>query len=329
MPHLCWAVLILYPLSSLCVALPPYLLQKMLDLGVAQRRVDLLQWYALWYFVFVLLEYWIGFLSEYSLGFLGIRAMTFLRKDVFSHMLRICPPYFDHQPIGKIQTRVIGDIDALGEAFGSGSIGLIGDFFTTCIVLGMMFYFSPILTLYVVLGMPLLIALLNILQAYARQAFRKIRHQIGVLNGFLAEYIGGMQVVRMLGQEKRTAESLSVYNREYRDANRQAIFADAALYSLIEAWSTFMIGLLLWSVPTLQSWWGMQTTLSAGIVVAFIQYVRRLFVPLRDLASKYTLLQAALVAAERIFLFLKEPIESLVVLTKSEDNPVKTDMLIV
>jgi ATP-binding cassette subfamily B protein len=95
-----------------------------------------------------------------------------------------------------------------------------------------------------------------------------------------------------------------VLNRAYRDANRSAILFDALLFSIVEAIGTAAVAALLWFGS------GDLATgaIGAGTFIAFVQYIRRFFVPIRDLSTKYTVLQSAFAAAERVFVLLDEPV---------------------
>jgi len=111
-------------------------------------------------------------------------------------------------------------------------------------------------------------------------------------------------VVQIFGQEERTGTEFTELNIEYRDANRRAIALDASLYAIVEAIGTSAVAVLIWYGATDLS----SGAVGAGTLVAFIQYIRRFFIPIRDLSQKYTLLQSAFAAAERIFQLADEPV---------------------
>ena len=294
---------LLYPLNALCVIVPPYVIQQIMDKAISQHRPDMLLPLTAAYLAALALEYVTGFASEYTMSVLGQRSMHTLRRDLFAHVQRLPAAFFDRNPIGRILTRLTSDVEALAEVFATGAITIIADVLTVIAVVGMMLWLDVRLTAFAFLVVPPLVGLAAFFQRYARNAFRNIRKHIARLNTFLAEHISGMSVVQIFGQEARTLREFETLNADYRDANRQAIFFDAALYAVVEAIGTSAVAALIWySAADLST--GLVT---AGTLVAFFQYIRRFFVPIRDLSTKYTVLQSAFAAAERTFSLLDEP----------------------
>ncbi len=297
--------LLWYPLNALCVVVPPWVLQQIFDKAIKQHDQKLLMWLCLAYLGSVVTEYATGFLSEYTLGQLGQEAMTQLRRDLFAHVQKLSTSFFDKNPIGRILTRLTNDVEALSEIFATGAISIIGDGLTVVMVFAMMLKLSYELTGYASLvALPMVVVGL-VFQRYARTAFVSIRLHIARINTYLSEHISGMSVVQIFGQEKRVVREFEQLNAEYRDANRQAIFFDAALFSVVEAIGTAAVAAMIWSSAVDLA----DGAITAGVLVAFIQYIRRFFVPLRDLSTKYTVLQSAFAAAERTFALLDEPVQ--------------------
>jgi ATP-binding cassette subfamily B protein len=133
-----------------------------------------------------------------------------------------------------------------------------------------------------------------------RDAFREIRAKLARLNAFLQEHLSGMKVVQAFAQEARVDGEFDTINVEYRRANSRAIFADASLYSIVEAVGSIAVAGLLWHGGARIA----HGTLTFGVLVAFIQYLEKFFAPIRDLSTKYTVMQQAMAAAERVFSLL-------------------------
>src|SRR5690606_29471258 len=151
--------------------------------------------------------------------------------------------------------------------------------------------------------LPLLAIGLHFFRRAAREAFRQVRTHIGRLNGFLQEHISGMSVVQLFGQETRTARQFDGVNDAYRQANHRAIGLDAGIYAFGEGVSTTSVAILL--VMASSEILGGTETL--GTAVAFVEYLQRFYLPVRDLSTKYTLVQSALAGAERVFSLVDEP----------------------
>lgn len=314
-PRLFGLSLLLYPVTAAAVVLPPYLVQEILDDAIPNRDLPALRLYTILYLLAVVFEYVSGLSSQFAMSVLGQRAMRSLRNELFEHVQRLPARFFDRNPIGRVLTRLTNDVDALGEVFATGAVTIIGDLITVSAVVGMMFVLDVRLTLYSFLVVPPLVALTLVFRIYARKAFRAIRTQLARINTFLSEHISGMAVVQLFRQQARTAGEFAELNLAYRDANRSAILFDALLFSVVEAIGTAAVAAMLW--------WG-ANDLSTGVVgagtfIAFVQYIRRFFIPIRDLSTKYTVLQSAFAAAERIFGLRDEPLP---IRSKDSSQPV-------
>lgn len=291
-----------YPLDALAAILPPYLVRQILDVAIPRHDARLLLWFCGAYLGTLFLEYASGFASLYSMGILGQRGMQSLRTELFTHVQRLPASFFDRNPIGRTLTRLTNDVEALSDVFATGAITVIADVLTICAVVGMMLWLDVRLTLLAFLVVPPLVVTAAIMQRFARISFREVRKHIARINAFLAEHIAGMGVVQTFRQEVRTTKEFERLGLEFRDANRDAIFYDAVLFAVVEAIGTAAVAVLIWFGAI-----DMTTGIvGAGTLVAFIQYIRRFFVPIRDLSTKYTVLQSAFASAERIFQLLDE-----------------------
>jgi ATP-binding cassette subfamily B protein len=140
-----------------------------------------------------------------------------------------------------------------------------------------------------------------------RKSFREVRARLGNLNAFLNECISGISIIQIFNRERDEERRFSLLNASYRDANMPVIFWDASLYALVEALSSIAIALIIW--------YGgreiMTGAVTFGVLVAFIQYIEKFFSPIRDLSAKYSVMQGAMAALERIFALLDTPASGL------------------
>lgn len=296
--------LLLYPLDALAVVLPPYLVRQILDVAVPSGDARLVNWLALAYVGALSLEFMSGFASQLAMSVLGQRAMRSLRSDLFAHVQRLPPSYYDRTPVGRLVTRLTNDVESLGELFASGAVTVLADVVVLIAVVSMMFYLNVELTLVSFLVVPPLVGLALIFQRFARRAFNAIRKQLARINAFLSEHLSGMSIIQAFGQQARTQREFENLNLRFRNANRQAILFDSLLFSLVEAIGTCAVAAMIWYGAMDMA----AGAIGAGTLVAFIQYIRRFFVPIRDLSTKYTIWQSGLAASERIFEVLDEPV---------------------
>lgn len=296
--------LLLYPVSALAIILPPYLVQQVLDVAIPNADMDFLYLLSGGYLVALVIDYVSGLSSQFAMSVLGQRSMRSLRNDLFAHMQKLPQSYFDVNPIGRTLTRLTNDVESLAEIFATGAVTIISDLITITAIIGAMLYLDPGMTLYAFVVVPPLILVTIVVQRFAREAFRAVRKHLSRINTFLSEHLPGMSVVQAFAQEVRTISAFDELNVAYRNANHKAIRLDASLFSIVEAMGTAAVAVLVWNgAEDLAS-----GSVQVGVLVAFIQYIRRFFIPIRDLSAKYTILQSAFAGAERVFKLLDEPI---------------------
>ena len=307
MAHKRWFFLslFLYPLSALSIVVPPYLVQQILDVAIPARDMDLFYVLAIVYLAAVAGEYITGFMSQLSMSILGQRSVLSLRTELYAHVQKMSASFFDRNPIGRTLTRLTNDTESLAEVFATGAVTILADVVVLIGIVSAMLLMDVKLTLFAFITLPVLVALVVFMQRKARVAFRSVRALLARINAFLAEHLSGMSVVQAFVQQERTSDEFEDLNRQYRDANRDAILVDSALFSIVEALGTFTVAILIWLGAVDLS----TGAVGAGTLVAFIQYIRRFFIPIRDLSAKFTMLQQAFAACERIFGLLDEPVE--------------------
>ena len=225
------------------------------------------------------------------------RCLADLRVALFSHVQRLPMSYFDRNPVGRLMTRMTTDVEVLQEMFAAGAMNLVADLVLIAAIVAIMMSLHMELALVSLALIPFLLVGINVFRLKARQTYRLIRTRIARVNAYLGEAIPGMAVIQLFNRQARSFEEFDDLNRAHRDAIKRSNIYEASLFSMVEAAGSLSIALLLW--------YGggevLQGVVGIGTFVAFSEYIRRLFVPLRDFSNKYALIQAAMTAAERIF----------------------------
>ncbi|HTB57552.1 MAG TPA: ABC transporter ATP-binding protein [Polyangia bacterium] len=295
----------LLPLVSLFEIAQPYLLKKAIDEHIAIGRLAGLDRVGLAYLGVLLAQYAAAFAQIYLTQLIGQRGMNTLRMRVHEHVLSLSASFFDRTPVGRLMTRMTSDIEALNEMFASGLVSLLGDMIRLVFILVAIFGIDWKLALFSMGTAPVLFGIAAFFRRWVRDAFREIRTKLARMNAFLQEHLSGMKVVQAFAQESRVDREFDAINLDYRHANARAITADAALYSIVEAVGAIAVAGLLWHGGNRIA----GGTLTFGVLVAFVEYLGKFFAPIRDLSTKYTVMQQAMAAAERVFTLLdtKEP----------------------
>lgn len=297
---LVWVALGATLCTSLMPTMPPFLMQRTIDEGVMKHDEAALMRFALLYLGAVLLELAFSLASQTSLAVLGQRSMHDLRARLFSHLQSLDLGYFEREPRGKVLTRLTNDVEALSEMFTSGAVTMFADFVVALGIIAAMLVLNVKLTAIVFLTVPPLVALSEVFRRKARDAFRAIRAQVAKVNAYAAEHLAGAEVIQSFRQNDRASAGFQAINEELNAGYRQAIFVDATLFAVVEAIGAAAVAAMIWfAAGDLIS-----GAVQLGVLVAFIQYTQRFFIPIRDLSAKFAIIQSGFAAAERVDQFL-------------------------
>lgn len=295
----------LLPVGSELLVAQPRTMRAIIDDGVGRGDVSAVHRGSVTLATLIVAEFAVRFVSGYLLQVVGQRSMADVRREVFRFLQGQRIAFFDRQPIGRLVTRVTNDVDAMGEIFASGAVTAVGDVITLTRIVIAMLVLSPHLSLLTFLAVPPLAWFVDRFRRRARDAFRAIRTKTARMNAYLNEQVTGVAVVQAFAQEQRCQEEFREINLAYREANQLAIRYDAMLYAIVDAFASVCIASLLFAGA-----WALdqnQPATSLGVLVAFVQYVQRFFEPLREISSKFTILQNAMSGAERVFGLLDKP----------------------
>jgi ATP-binding cassette subfamily B multidrug efflux pump len=291
-----WSLLLL-PLIAAAKLGQPYILKIAIDNHIVVGKMAGLPMLSFYFLSLILAEALLTYLEIYLLQFVGQKVMFDLRVELFSHIQGLSTSYLDRTPVGGLVTRVTSDVEVLGEMFAAGIISIVGDILVLAGIVGIMLWMNVKLSLVTFSVLPVLVYIVFTFRTKMRKAFREVRSRLSGLNSFLAENLGGMSIVQLFNQQENERRRFTRLNAAYRDANLPVITWDASLYAVVEALSSVAVGLIIW--------YGggeiVHGALTFGALVAFIQYIEKFFSPIRDLSAKYSIMQGAMAALERIF----------------------------
>lgn len=300
-------VLLILPLVAACRLAQPWIIKLAIDGHITTGRMAGLETIALAFSGILLIESLLSFIEVFLLQSVGQRVMADMRRELFQHVMNLPTSWFDHVPTGSAVTRLTSDVEVLGEMFASGIITIVGDILLLAGIVSVMLWMNPKLSLVTFSVLPLLGYVAYTFRRRMRQSFREVRARLARLNSFLAESIGGMPIIQVFNRQDDEQRRFNELNASYRDANMPVIFWDASLYAIVEALSSIAVALIIW--------YGggeiVKGALTFGVLVAFIQYIEKFFTPIRDLSAKYSVMQGAMAALERIFALLDTPADQL------------------
>jgi len=294
--------LLLLPLTAGMQLVPPWLIKQAIDGPIAARNPDGLGVIALLMLGALVVQYSLQFVQSYAMHLGGQGIVHDLRCAVHGHLLTLHDRYFRKNPAGRLLTRCTNDVEGIGEMFASGFLTLFADLILLagiCIALVVLNWKLALVTFAV---MPALFLVSRWFQQALRGAYQEIRARVSVLNAYLQERISGIQIIQLFAQEDKALADFRDHSEELMTTHLRSIKLDAALFAFVDMMSYLVTALLLWwaAGPIVED------ALTLGALVAFVDYVRRFFQPIRDLSQKFATMQAGLASAERVFGLLDE-----------------------
>lgn len=244
-------------------------------------------------------------LQGYQVQNLGQQITADIRNDLFDHVTSLAVRFFDRTPVGRLITRLTSDVEALGDVFATGAVGIVSDLFNMIAIAIAMFTLQWQLALILVLMLFPVTGLIIYFQKEYRQANYKARDELSALNSALQENITGIGVVQLFRREQFNAELFRTINQRYIKEVDRTIFFDSAVSATLEWISLIAIAAVLWFGGRLV----LQEAIALGTLSSFVLFAQRLFDPLRQFAEKFTAIQAGFTAVERISDVLNEPVE--------------------
>lgn len=223
-----------------------------------------------------------------------------LRVATFAHLQRLKVQFFDHNPVGRLVTRVTNDEEALNQLISSVGATIFADVFMVIGALFLMIKLNLQLSLMTFIVIPPLVISLNLFRIKARKAYRKVRKWLAQINTALNEYFTGIKTTKLFNREDENYKKFSETNKTYFKANMEQVVTYGVFMPMSE--------LLLFSGTAIIIWWGggevLQKQITIGTLVAFMSYLRLLFQPIMQFTMKLDIIQSSLAAAERIFLLI-------------------------
>jgi ATP-binding cassette, subfamily B, multidrug efflux pump len=308
-----WSLTLLVPLS-LTGAIQPLIIGQAVSLLQKEKTWDFLAQMPLSEAIntlivilsaSIVLRLILATLQGYLVQKVGQSITANVREDLFAHVTALSSSFFDRSPVGRLVTRLTNDVEALGEVFASGAIGVVSDLVYILVIILTMFTLQWQLALLLVLMLVPVTALIIFFQQQYRVANYQVREELSKLNSQLQENVVGVNIVQLFRRERFNAEMFRAVNKQYLQSLDKTIFYDSAVSATLEWIGLIAVAGVLW----LGGIFILQQRIDFGVLSAFILFSQRLFNPLRQFAEKFTMFQAGFTAIERIGELISIPIE--------------------
>ncbi len=299
MPYKGWVTLafLTVMIAAFLGPLSPKLVQVTIDRDIVSGDMEGLRRMIGILFIVLAGEGILSFVNAYLTQWIGQQAIFDLRTKLYRHIQRQSLRFFDTRPIGQLITRVTSDVESLSQVLSAGVVTILGDLFKLIFIAWFMFSLDWRLALVTIAVMPIMIYATFWFKRKVRDAYRDTRKQVARLNSFMQEHVSGMRIVQLFGREEEEMNRFDDINNDHRQAHIRTIFYFALFWPMVDLVASAALGLVIWYGGLS----AMTGGVTIGVLIAFIQYARRFFEPIRNLSDQFNLLQSAMAGAERIF----------------------------
>jgi len=234
---------------------------------------------------------------------LAQRVIFDVRRAMFAHFQDVALTFMDKTHVGRIMSRLQGDVNALQE-FLESSTGALGDFTTLIGYAGVLLWMDWRLGLLTLSTIPALIVVRAVWLPHSKATFQRARDASSIANGALAENINGVRTVQ---ESRREALNFELYEEKARE-NFDAAVKSSWLAQIMTPTVDILTGIAMAFIIVVGGEEALGGAVAVGVLVTFILSVQRFFEPVRLLSMQYTVMQRAMAAGHRIFEVLDVPV---------------------
>lgn len=277
----------------------PVIMKEFIDVGVATKDMGLITNYAVGYIGLIVFGMIALGIENYALQSFGQRIIYDIRNKIFANILTMNPREFTAYPVGNLVTRVTNDTESIRTLYTEVLVKISSSIFQIIGILVFMFLIDTTLATIVLLLVPVFTGIIFVYRKYAKKAFRGVRSKVAASNASVQEMLNAILMIKTYVGEIIMEKSYDKVSREFLEAGLFEVKTFAIFRPIVDG--LFFIALI--AIFTVTGYFDSIT--EAGTVFAFLQYINRIFEPIKEIAEKYGNLQSALAGAERILPMLQ------------------------
>jgi len=292
----------LLPLITLTQMFSPLLMKEAIDEGILKGNSQVLFRSALIFLFLLTTEYILYFFQNTSLSLAIHRTICSLRMKLIDHILKQSPSFHDNFLSGRLLTRATNDFDNLVDSLNKGVLGTIIDIAKLLGCILGMWSLNPYLTISIVLLLPSLAFMIRFFSVSIKNALFRVKKEHAKMNSILQESLWGSETIKTLTAQSSVLSTYSQINEKCRRHQTKSVLLDSALFAIIDGISFVTIGFVIWlSLENIEQF----ELITAGILIAFVQYIQQFFEPIKQFGSRIAMFQNSLTSLDRIFSLLR------------------------
>ncbi|MEW6524735.1 MAG: ABC transporter ATP-binding protein [Bacillota bacterium] len=278
----------------------PLLMRAIIDLGIVERDLGLINRLALVVLGLRLLAWAAGYVQIKIMNWTGQRVLFDLRQQLFEHIQKLSFSFYDGRPVGKIMSRVTNDVNHIGELVNSGVVQVINQALSLVAIVIILLTMHVQLAILSFCVVPGLIYCFTRLRGRMETAWTNTRKAISSMNAHLNETLTGIQVIQAFGRHDTNSArfdkiSLRTMRSYMRAVKFELVFWPAS--EMVGALGTCLV--YVFGVRAV-----LRGELTIGFLMAFVSYLHRFWGPVSTFSRIYSQMLSAMASAERVFEFL-------------------------
>ena len=267
---------------------------KLGDKGLMMKHIYIL-------IALVIGETVLNFFLVYFSNFISQNVIREIRQKLYAKLIYFKTSFFDKTSIGQLVTRAVGDVENIAVVYTDGFLMVFGDILRIVFVLVAMFQVDVNLSYISLVILPLMVFITRFFQKRLKKAFGDERTWTSNQNSFVQERLQGMQLIQVFNRQRQEYKKFDSINITLKEALLKTVFIFSLFFPVVELISSLFIGFILF--------YGGYISISAGVVIAFIQYISMLIRPLRQIADRFNNIQRGIVGAERVLGLMDQDLE--------------------
>ncbi|HMB25173.1 MAG: ABC transporter ATP-binding protein [Chloroflexota bacterium] len=284
----------------------PYFVKLAIDDGIARSDLVALRNLVLIYFAISVVQLITNILRVRMMSRVGQHVLYDVRTAMFDHLQKLSLSFYNRYSVGRVITRVINDVGTLREFVTWATLAIVRDLLAIVGILFAMLTLNVRLSLLTFTVLPLMVAATILFRRAARRNYRKVRAAVSWTNSVLAENVNGVRVVQAFSRQAHNYETFRNYvNRYFLERSLDAAKTASVFTPIVDVLGAIATALVVYLGGTAV----LGESITAGVLIAFVLYIDRLFDPIRDLSRRFDTLQSTMAGGERILELLNTPVE--------------------
>lgn len=315
-------VIFLLLIVMACGTLTPYLMKVSIDTFVEYKNIRGLILLGVSLILINVISMILSRIRTISMSKITNQILVDIRHSLYTHIQTLSFSFFDNRPVGKIISRVVGDVNALQNLLNNSIVNLIPNIFTIILVICMMVFLNPALGAICLITMPFLTFSMFFIEIKADKKWKVFRENRSSLIGYTHESLSGMKVIQGFSKKYYAKNKFDNHIDNHAHGFMTAVYTQDFFWPFLDLFRGISMAILLVSGYILTQ----KGTLTLGTLMAFFMYIEMLWRPIINLSSFYNAFVTSMSAGERIFDILDTKSDMIDNISKKELPQIKGDI---